>query len=333
MAEIIRDAKAPFSGKDEDKPSDIIIRSSDFVDFHAHKAILSFSSEVFATMFTLPQPQAGEDVIIKDGKQVVVLRHESSRALRKLLLFCYPRFTGFHDLDGVAAAYTAADKYLMSGFPQLIERMLLDSSFLKKEPYRVFAIACHCRLENVAIAAAMEILNLPEFLPPSEIQPDFHLMTSYNLLKLLHFRADCSAAARTLALASAPKQLIIPSGLRSLFIYSKDTIFVWWITHGHDSGCGCSQRRDPTVELVTPSLWFTLHIQNACTVLSERPTGSAALTAVSQLKNSTFGAIRNCTKCVSEASEELCILAVALGTHIDAKCKKVGSLCMLYFSR
>ncbi|KAJ6590241.1 hypothetical protein B0H10DRAFT_806516 [Mycena sp. CBHHK59/15] len=45
------DAKDPFSPEsDENNPSDIVLRSSDNVDFHTHKTILSFGSPVFRDM-------------------------------------------------------------------------------------------------------------------------------------------------------------------------------------------------------------------------------------------------------------------------------------------
>ncbi|OJT03115.1 hypothetical protein TRAPUB_6303 [Trametes pubescens] len=47
-----RKASAPFDRDD----ADLILRSSDNIDFHVHRIILTLASPVFAGMFTTPQP-------------------------------------------------------------------------------------------------------------------------------------------------------------------------------------------------------------------------------------------------------------------------------------
>jgi len=42
--------------------ADIIIQSCDFINFHVHKLVLSFSSPFFEDMFSLPQPSDQEVV-------------------------------------------------------------------------------------------------------------------------------------------------------------------------------------------------------------------------------------------------------------------------------
>jgi hypothetical protein len=66
--------------------ANIIIRSSDFVDFRVHKPILSMASPFFNDLLSIPQPPDGE---IVDGLPVVQLP-ESSELLNGLILMLYP---------------------------------------------------------------------------------------------------------------------------------------------------------------------------------------------------------------------------------------------------
>ncbi|KAJ7792010.1 hypothetical protein B0H14DRAFT_3499782 [Mycena olivaceomarginata] len=130
----VNDARDPFSpSSDLGHPADVILRSSDLVDFYTHKTILSFASPVFADMFTCLNPSAKR------------IRPETEGPC-----------DGFRDLDGVDGAYEAAGKYDIQGGQKLLEQLLTKPRFREKEPHRVFAIACRWRLEDLAKTAAME---------------------------------------------------------------------------------------------------------------------------------------------------------------------------------
>ncbi|KAF7362001.1 hypothetical protein MVEN_00545300 [Mycena venus] len=139
--------------------ADLILRSSDRVDFHAHKTLLAFVSPVFRDFFTLPAPPMAESEDVRDGKPVVQLS-EPSKALHKLLLMCYPRALTkevFANLDEVCVAYHAADKYQILGAKDAILGIL--SSFVQAKPYRIFAIAFHLGLPKLATSAAQANLG------------------------------------------------------------------------------------------------------------------------------------------------------------------------------
>ena len=73
---------APF----DDTRVDVILRSSDGVDFRVFRIILSLASPIFADMFSIPQPAASE---FHAGPQVVTLS-EDSKALDFVLRHLYP---------------------------------------------------------------------------------------------------------------------------------------------------------------------------------------------------------------------------------------------------
>jgi hypothetical protein len=66
--------------------ANIIIRSSDFVDFRVHKSVLAMTSPFFKDLLSLPQPSDSETV---NGLPVVQLS-EDSELLNSLVSIIYP---------------------------------------------------------------------------------------------------------------------------------------------------------------------------------------------------------------------------------------------------
>jgi hypothetical protein len=66
--------------------ANLIIQTSDLVNFRVHKSVLAMVSPVFNDMFSIPQPSNGESV---DGLPVVQLS-EDSDVLNTLVSMLYP---------------------------------------------------------------------------------------------------------------------------------------------------------------------------------------------------------------------------------------------------
>ena len=66
--------------------ANLIIRSSDSVDFQVHKSVLAMVSPIFREMLSLPQPSDGESV----GGLPVVELSEDSDLLNSLVSLLYP---------------------------------------------------------------------------------------------------------------------------------------------------------------------------------------------------------------------------------------------------
>ena len=69
--------------------ANLIIRSSDHVDFRVHKPVLAMASPFFEDLLSLPQPSDSE---IVDGLPVVQLS-EDSELLNSLISILYPIHT------------------------------------------------------------------------------------------------------------------------------------------------------------------------------------------------------------------------------------------------
>ena len=86
MSEPSTYAAAPF----DHAKADIILRSSDNIDFRIFRLFLSLASPFFETLFDIPQPaEENGDQELKDGLPVISVA-EHSKTLDALLRFCYP---------------------------------------------------------------------------------------------------------------------------------------------------------------------------------------------------------------------------------------------------
>lgn len=169
-------ASPPF----DNSRADLILRSSDTVDFRVSSFILAMSSDIFSAMLEACEAGSGD---VRDGCPIVQLQ-ENSEALDYLLRVIYPRKApAFDDISKIPPVLHAALKYDMEKAVEVVSGAL--RSFAPKVPLRVWCIAVRCRLEPEARAAAdemvrqsLQVLDLPS----SELQ-DLHAGAYYRLIR------------------------------------------------------------------------------------------------------------------------------------------------------
>ncbi|KAJ6478116.1 hypothetical protein C8R47DRAFT_1051349 [Mycena vitilis] len=305
-----RDAPDPFSPtSDEINTADLVIRSSDMVDFHVHKAIMSFGSVVFKNMLSFPEPTGLSINDTKDGKPIVALT-ESSHAIEKLLILCYPRFVGtypFRNLDGLDAAYEAAKKYQIPGGQKLLEKVLEEPRFLEGEPHRVFvAIACHRGLDRVAKLALVQTLRLPHHVSRLSI-PEFKLISAHHLWQLLDFHHRCSEIMISL-LQEFTEYAQMTENIWDAEEFPQYTA-VWWDMDGHSALCG------PIImdeDYLFPAKWFQRHIQRAEDAARLSPDIESIKNIVKTISWETLAEVSQCPKCATLAPEKLGVMSLNL---------------------
>lgn len=121
----------------DDRHADVILRSSDGVDFRCWKLLLSMSSSVFQTMFSLPQPQ--EHGGMEHALQVIQMQ-EGASVLKLLLRLGHPSAildTPMPELDNLADVFQAANKYEMNGIENFLRTNLASPRSLDTDPARV----------------------------------------------------------------------------------------------------------------------------------------------------------------------------------------------------
>lgn len=187
------DAVTPFNRTN----ADVILRTSDNVDFRFYKLLLSLASPFFANMFALPQPGPldGAADQTKYGLPVIPVT-EKSIVLYKLLSFCSPVYDTelpvLENLDMVMLVLDAADKYDMKGVGKFIVKMITAPEFLEQEPMRVFAIACRYRAEMETNVAAQYMLRFAIWEPAYVAELDYISGSDYQ--RLVKFHASCGQA-------------------------------------------------------------------------------------------------------------------------------------------
>lgn len=190
-------AESPF----DDPNADVVLRTSDNVDFHVFKMLLSMLSPVFRDIFALPQTDDQKtNMDWKDGKPVVRMT-EDSHTIERLLKWCDPGCRPvLESLDDIQVVLEAATKYDMEPVENHIAVVLKTTSFIEEEPVRVFAVACRYKMEDLARLAAKHTLKQPLSQRPNvkELQ---HI--SATALQHLHeYYFACGRAASSVARGS-----------------------------------------------------------------------------------------------------------------------------------
>ncbi|OBZ66359.1 hypothetical protein A0H81_13587 [Grifola frondosa] len=188
-------ATSPF----DDREADIVIRSSDQVEFYVHKIILSVASPVFRDMFALAQPSRSST-----GKEEPVEVQESSIVLDMLLRLCYPVAAPSIGLNDIVAVLESARKYQMDGVKGRMKEILLLPNSWQEQPLQVYALACGCGFSDVAMTAARCLLRRELF---NEVYTkDLRQITGGAYHRLLEYRRDCSRAATAVASAQSHQE-------------------------------------------------------------------------------------------------------------------------------
>ncbi|THH31261.1 hypothetical protein EUX98_g2927 [Antrodiella citrinella] len=142
---------------------DIIIRSSDDVDFRVAKHILSKGSDVFNDMFALPSPPSDSDPMrpYNAGEVHIVPITESSAMVAQFLktITSDPSTVAFRTMNDIREFYLMGDKYVSDGAMQAAKKALARRA--QNSPLEVYVMACRLGLEAEARIAAKRSLSLP----------------------------------------------------------------------------------------------------------------------------------------------------------------------------
>ncbi|KAJ7648052.1 hypothetical protein FB45DRAFT_1102670 [Roridomyces roridus] len=192
MSDLDTAATPPFvpTSPFDDPSADVILRSSDGVDFHVHRLILSTACPFFKQMFTLPQPASEPDIPAMPVSESAVL-------LNCGLRLWYPGADPAADeeLELVCEAlYIFIHKYDMPFLTSMAKIRLRPR--IEEAPVTVYAIACRLRWIDVAVEAAQATLKLPirEF-NSRHIDSQLSAINTDMYQALLHYHGQCGAIA------------------------------------------------------------------------------------------------------------------------------------------
>jgi hypothetical protein len=170
--------------------ANIIIRSSDLVNFRVHKSALAMTSPFFRDLLSLPQPSDSETI---DGLPVVQLP-EDAELLNSLFSVLYPaRLVIPKSYDEVLYLLAACQKYEMDRVQSTIRAEVNRGTFPSPAETKVFvayAIASDKGLAPEMEAAARLTLDYP--MTFEALGEGLRLFEGPALCDLAHFRKRCT---------------------------------------------------------------------------------------------------------------------------------------------
>ncbi|KAI6149582.1 hypothetical protein BKA82DRAFT_871000 [Pisolithus tinctorius] len=299
-------ASSPFNHS----KADVILRSSDNVDFRVFKLFLSLSSPFFETLFDLPQPSEAEhpaDTEMKDGLPVLPVS-EDSRTLDGLLRFCYPCTLSenppLNHFRDVIKVLEAAQKYALDEVENTIRKALFNPTILELNSLRCFAIARKARLREETTLAARYSLRIS--LVPNWFE-EIEMITATDLLALLAYHQKCGWAVQKLQL-----------GFSWIEEHYQSRAAVPWI-FGETPGRSCGCPRADTIKLFGQRhlVWWEEFMEATFRTLKEKPCARTVHKSVEK----TIGEVRrrNCQSCTPD-------IATVMNQFADLFARKVEEL-------
>jgi hypothetical protein len=294
----------------DDADADVILRSSDRVDFLVYTNIISKASPVFNSMFSLPQP-ANAVRIPPDSRPIIDLA-ESSKVLATLLSSIYPHSLPLKEpfsLNDFITVLDIARKYDMA----TATSRLMDwtgSKVLQDTPVDAFCAAYSRELGEAAQIAAKA--SLKHRLNLDNIGDKLHYMNAPALHTLWKYHRACSAAA-TKCISTNKLKWITPAQAT-------------WSGH---TNCTCAKHRyelGPNRIVWCPNSSWQDYIDRALVALKEHPC-SEAVTNHGILRPSFRDRMCDeCRQCICNLSE----FSRLLGEEVERIVSNVSGLLHLF---
>lgn len=201
-------AKEPFSSNSN---ADIIIRSSNNVDFFVLKSILSVASPLFADMFALPQKQNNANDPSPSSLSRIPVT-EDDRIIDAIFRICYPIASPPVDLIQAEGILEAGRKYQMEAVTQYAGEEVMK--VVETDPIAVYYLACRFGLKEKAEVAARTALRFafPDMLSKHKVWFDRIPGAASRSLLNYHFQCCRASADTTRSMSTwAPRQTAFTS--------------------------------------------------------------------------------------------------------------------------
>ncbi|KAF9233457.1 hypothetical protein BU15DRAFT_80065 [Melanogaster broomeanus] len=308
-------AASPF----DHAKADIILRTSDNIDFRVFKLFLSLASPFFESLFDIPQPiEASDEQEIKDGLAVIPVS-EDSKTLDTLLRFCYPctlaEDPNLEQLKDVTDVLEAAKKYSIDAIERKVGQAVSNPKILEVEPLRCFAIAHHGQLRDETLLAAKYTLRQP--LIPSWFE-EIELLSSADLLALLTYHQKCGNAVYALKTDV--------SWIRTH--YGSEAACSWLSGlmtdhYNYHNACGCPKSPVPTYSLFNNQKlqWWNDFMEKTFLALRDKPC-EATIQACAEETVQNVRA-RNCAACSPRIVEGMRDFSVLFARKVEEAVSQV----------
>jgi BTB/POZ domain len=289
---------SPF---DQPKHANVILLSSDNERFYVQKVLLILASEVFESMFTLPQgTQESEEHI------PVVRMEEGKTTLHHLLLWCDPGCTPSWEMENIELVLSAAVKYDMRGIVARISQVLTSTgAFVTAEPFKLYVIGIRYDLKELARMAARKALSvkLEEF-PDT---PELEGISGVALQRLYRYKDQCRMAAEKVA--------------RESLGWVEDHKFVWALLA---YPAGCNRCQFVCFADHRWASWWVDYMRLAGAELYKRPCGSTVEMGAAFGMEPVRRAF-SCDVCRTRCYTELAIFSRLFAEEVERKIAEVST--------
>ena len=300
----------------DDSKADIVLRSSDGIEFRVFRATLTQASPFFAGMFGLPQLPSPSTSSSQNGTNSgspppMVAVAEDSHTLNCLLRICYPsRQPPMDELYHVERVIEAAMKYQMEWALNSAEEAL--TKLAEQDALGAYATACRFDLKNAAQAAArhslrLSVSNVIETLMHEGIHGE-------HLRALLEYRQNCCNAA------------LVPT---HMWLWTSSTPAKFWTTH---SCCTRTTVKDRVGSTYQVQPWWIRYMANVSKALRDTP-WEGVVEAKHALALYMSDGRGTCGKCLAVAVTDISNFTAALSSQISAQLAKVSADLLTTFLR
>ena len=300
-------AKAPF----DDSRADIILRSSDGIDFRVFKIILSLISPVLSEKFDATQSGSSGQKAGGVSSLPVVHLPEDSKTLDLVLRHCYPtQSPELSQLRDAQVLLEFARKYEVDALGPSMRNYLAGA--VGKDPVGVYVLAAKYEYKDISLAAA----KASQELPLSQLtSPELASITAEKYQQLIRYHSSCGEAASAVTLR------------RGWFPFGNKWLLTWPLSQGKDSSC-CITRdivqdrpnsdSKPSSPRYAPRyLWSYLH--RSALVLAYQPDVAAVTAEEFVLKD------MDCSACMNTRRNDMLEFSRVFGAEIKKVIEQVGS--------
>ncbi|KAI0705655.1 hypothetical protein C8Q76DRAFT_658528 [Earliella scabrosa] len=187
---------------------DLVIRTSDSVEFHVEQRRIADLSPVFAAMSSLPQPSSDSSTTIE---KPFVDVSETSRVWEKLLPICHLAQDPPLTLEDIKHLLEAVRKYCMPpGIASKLRAALFEPALFEEKPFAVYALACAGGFADLARLAAKRTLRLSIYPEPAT---EYSSIGADALYRLFDYRKQCGILARSVVIG--PSDSTLPAWMYS----------------------------------------------------------------------------------------------------------------------
>ncbi|KAI0067640.1 hypothetical protein BV25DRAFT_1819034 [Artomyces pyxidatus] len=318
----------------EDTPTDLVIRSTDFVDFRVHQSLLWIASPVFqslllSTLYSLPPPPSNGCKIEPPSPEglLVVSVPEDAETLASVLDLVYPRGPSLPDSFQKAAPVLAACLKLRMDSAAALFRTLLQrlrpTLISKDNVFESYAVARRYHLQpEMQRAASLSLhspMTLSAVLPAGADEADraARMMAGADLYGLWRYRERCRANLCEYLSECAESRgstcrlwltWLTPEGSPECCadksaVFDGHTVPEWWTTHFR----GWARRLAQEGSAILPAFESDAFDRDVQDHISEAHCRSCSAAVVSPTRQRFFHTVREDIQAIVEEAQPLLI--------------------------